>query len=312
MNLRVASPLAGLLLAVVLPACSSDSSEPKSTEAPFTPPTPDECLTEAKAGSEPQPLECDGLRFVVTVPDKCLTSACGLIVDVHGFAMDANLMDLHTRFRTIATAAGYIVLQPSAPGEFLTGSWSAANDEQVMKLIDHVRNVWHPDEKRIHFGGYSQGGFMTWRFLCNHADLIASAAPIAAGAGGLGGSSCEFTGDRMPSRQLPVFYTHGTTDGLVSYTGATSIMAAITSAWGLTEKEVVGSGPDYEWKRFETSDGEVFEFAHHDWETAFKLGTIALRGHCFPGSKEVVGCGEDNAFNWGEEVLKFYIAHPKP
>jgi poly(3-hydroxybutyrate) depolymerase len=315
MKLRLASPALGLLLAFALPACSSDGAESKDTEtpgtpAPFTPATPDDCLTEATPGEKA--LECDGLKFVITVPDKCLTSACGFIMDVHGFAMDANIMDLHTKFRSIATAAGYIVLQPSAPGAFLQAAWSEPNDEQVFALMNRVRNVWHPDEKRIHFGGYSQGGWMTWRFVCKHADILASAAPIAAGAAGGGGTSCDFAGDKMPARQLPIFYTHGTTDGLVSYTGATAMMAAVTSAWGLTQKEVVGSGPDYEWTRFETSGGEVFEFAHHDWETPFALGSIALKGHCFPGSDAVVGCGLDTAFVWGEEVLKFYIAHPKP
>ena len=36
-----------------------------------------------------------------------------------------------------------------------------------------------------------------------------------------------------------------------------------------------------------------------------------LGGHCFPGSGGYLGCGKDNAINWGEEVVKFFLKHPK-
>src|SRR5262245_38722044 len=114
-------------LLLLVSACGS-SDEKKTAEeepAPFEPPTPDACLTDVTPGQ--QNLHCEDLDFVLTVPEKCTTSACGFIVDVHGYAMDANLQDVHTRFRTIATEAGYIVLQPSAPGAF-PASWSQSND----------------------------------------------------------------------------------------------------------------------------------------------------------------------------------------
>jgi polyhydroxybutyrate depolymerase len=296
-------------LFLFLPACgSSDEKKTAEEPAPFEPPTPDACLTDVTPGE--QALHCEDLDFVLTVPETCTTSACGFIVDVHGFAMDANLQDTHTRFRTIATDAGYIVLQPSAPGAF-PASWSVSNDAQVFALMNHVIDVWHPDAKRIHFGGYSQGGFMTWRFACNHADLIASVAPIAAGSAGVA-PSCAFSETERPSRELPVFYTHGTTDGLVNYATAITQRDAVIAAWSLEERAVLGKADDYEWDRYESPSGNVFEFAHHDWQTAFVIGPLVLKGHCFPGSGELLGCGADTAFVWGEEVLKFYRAHPMP
>ena len=48
--------------------------------------------------------------------------------------------------------------------------------------------------ERILLGGFSQGGAMTWRFICAHADLLASAAPAAEAA-------CPFTAADSPSRQ---------------------------------------------------------------------------------------------------------------
>jgi poly(3-hydroxybutyrate) depolymerase len=294
-----------------LAACGSSDSEDGGSvkEEPYLPPAPDACITDVTPGH--QSLTCEGLSFELTVPATCLTERCGFIVDVHGFAMSGALEELHTLFQTKATAQGYIVLQPSAPGAVLQSAWSSANDDAVFALMNHVRDVWHVDAKRIHFGGYSMGSWMTWRFICKHADVIASAAPIAGGAQP-GAESCAFTGDQMPVREIPIFYTHGRQDGLVNFSTAIQQRDAVIAAWNLTQTEVVGQASDYEWDRYKSPKGTVFEFAQHDWLTAFKLGSIELKGHCFPGSDAVVGCGLNTAFVWGDEVLKFYKAHPMP
>jgi hypothetical protein len=50
-------------------------------------------------------------------------------------------------------------------------------------------------------------------------------------------------------------------------------------------------------------------------------GSDLLKGHCYAGSRDDelekwqflgFGCEPPNAFNWGEEVMKFFLAHPKP
>jgi poly(3-hydroxybutyrate) depolymerase len=114
------------------------------------------------------------------------------------------------------------------------------HDELVLGLMRRVMNVWHVDKKRIHFDGYSQGGWMTMRFISAHSDLIASAAPIAAGSGV--GTSCAFSASERPARELPIFYTHGTTDGLVNFDTAVTQRDALIGAWGMQEKEVPGTG----------------------------------------------------------------------
>lgn len=324
--MKIRFPVPGLV--VLLAACSSsshatdqsglpklDAGSSADTGAPPEPypaPAPDDCITSVVSGH--QQLTCEGLIFDITVPESCLTDRCGLIMDVHGFAMNGGLQATHSRLDKLAMDKGFIVVQPTAPGTF-PAAWQASNDDQVFAIMQRVMNVWHTDAKRIHFDGYSMGGWMTWRFVCKHADIIASAAPLSAGADGISGS-CTLSGSDVPSREVPIFYVHGTTDGLVAFTGATKRRDEILALWSMQELEVVGEASDYKWTRYKNDNGTIFEFAQHDWENGFVLGSLALKGHCFPGvgkNGEFLGCestGMANAFDWGEEVLKFFIAHP--
>lgn len=287
-------------------AAAADTMAAPEPPGPHPSPVPDDCITSVAPGM--QQLMCEGLTFDMLVPESCLETACGLIFDVHGFGMNGALENQHSRLQELAGPAGYIVVNPYAPGDLLSAAWNESHDAQVFAIMQRVMNVWHVDPKRVHFGGYSMGGWMTWRFICKHADVIASAAPIAAGAQATG---C-FDNGQQPAEQIPIFYTHGTTDGLVSFDTAIPQRDAVIESYGLDQTEVLQSGADYEWTRYTNAAGNLFEFAQHDWACDFNLGNLALKGHCFPGSGLFLGCGADNPLNWGELVLAFYQAHPKP
>jgi poly(3-hydroxybutyrate) depolymerase len=293
------------LFACCLVACSGEDGGAADPEgSPYPAPEPDDCIQSVEPGH--QTLTCEGLSFELGVPPVCLEQACGLIFDVHGFGMNAVLEQDHTKLRDRGNAEGYIVVQPSAPGALLQASWSESHDTSILAIMQRVQRVWHVDAKRIHFGGYSQGAFMTWRFVCAHADIIASAAPIA------GGQGCSGTGPQTPAREVPVFYTHGRTDGLVPFATATAQRDGWTANLAFAQTEVISEAADHKWTRYQNANGTVFEFAEHAWECAFSLGTRPLAGHCFPGSELFLGCGATNAFNYGQAVIEFYKNHPMP
>ena len=317
---------------VSLAACSSSSTTPPAATstgtphhdagatvadsghvAPYPAPEPDTCITDVTPGVQ-QPT-CEGLKFNLSVPESCLTAPCGLITDVHGYVMTGDLQDAHSNMQKLGGAKGYIVLQPWAPGMGLTASWSAKNDDAVFALMQHVINVWHVDPKRVHFDGYSMGGWMTWRFVCKHSDILASAAPLAAGAQA-GGGSCAFAGAEMPARQIPILYTHGRQDGLVKFTTAIPQRDAVLAAWYPgAQPKIVQQASDYEWDRYTSADGTVFEFLQHDWAvvTPIVFGGSDIKGHCFPGvggTGKIFGCGVDTAVKWPETVVQFFVDHP--
>ena len=151
---------------------------------------------------------------------------------------------------------------------------------------------------------------MTWRFVCNHADLIASAAPIGAGASYDDeafppGVSCDFDGISQPAREVAILYVHGTTDSDVPFDTATQQRDLVISAWELGDVDLLADEDDYRWSRWTSQQGTAFEFLEHDWSGGF------LGGHCYPGAAAMVGCGTDTPVNYGEAALAFYMEHPQ-
>jgi poly(3-hydroxybutyrate) depolymerase len=178
--------------------------------------------------------------------------------------------------------------------------------------------------------GFSQGGFMTWRFLCAHADLFASAAPAAAASdcpvvgNPVGAAACRFSGSEIPSRELPILYMHGRHDqNYIPFSCAQPQIDAIVAAWGLTANGIVASSPSYTRTRWSDATGTVVELLAHDYSSDEQVPFVSasrLQGHCFPGSNDPGNqpgqlfsfkCEQTAAFAWGTEVVSFFVAHPR-
>ncbi len=149
---------------------------------------------------------------------------------------------------------------------------------------------------------------MTWRFVCAHADVLASAAPGA-------GTDCS----QVPTTQLDMLVLHGTHDNLVSFSQAAARRDAVIAAWNLGPAEPVAGDSMYTWTRWRNPNGTTFEFLQHDYLAAGS-GASILGGHCFPGSQDMGGqpgqlfpfaCAGPNGFVWGEAAMNFFIAHPR-
>lgn len=285
-----------------------DAGPPK-----FTTPKPSGCLDAVGAGAHT--YDCDGLKYNARVPAQCLKAPCGLIFDVHGFSMSGEMEEASTKLADQGEEYGYVVFQPNANPAPPAASWMpATDDDKVFAVLEHAMEVWHIDPDRVHFTGFSQGGNMTWRMLCKHADVFASVAPAA-------GASC-FKGTELPSREVPVLYMHGTADALVDFPGvAVPQRDAVIAGWKMDAGKKIAGDENHERTRYTSPGGTVFEFVQHDYKVAKDPCIIVtLGGHCFPGSEDPGGatgqactfaCMPPNAFHWGEEVMKFFRAHGK-
>jgi len=287
----------------------------------------DDCITDVSPGIRWWICDDSPHNFTVAVPAQCLSSPCGVIVDVHGWSMDADMEEANTLIRRIAMNRSYIVVQPSE-GSSRIPSWSP--DEhyvQVHAFLLRVLSIpeWNIDFDRVHFTGFSQGGSMTWRFLCEWGDILASAAP--GGSGGAGGSSfeqpCFEAFPPSPAAQIPIIFMMGEKDP--GWESGLSQVERIIDQWNLNQSLVLEQSDFHRHIRYFNSDGYVLEFVHHTYITGC---TVYPAGHCYPGGVDPTGEGfwmeplgtglscpfpdpSQSEFIWGQKIVDFFAAHPR-
>jgi polyhydroxybutyrate depolymerase len=297
------------ILALALAGCGGggavaiDDPDASAVAAPDATPAPDAqphaCAPDRAAGH--QTFACpDGVGADVEVPEACVDGGCGVILDVHGYTMSADIEDQHTRMRALATARGYVVVQPTAPG--VPASWGLGeHDEIVWDLLLATIDVFHVDPDRVHVTGFSQGGMMSFRLLCSHADRIASIAPVA-------GDGC-FDGSGEPAIERPILYIHGHLDAIIPWaTMGAPQRDAMLAAWDYGAPTTIDSGPSFTASRWTTSAGTPFELYEHDFTT----GDALLVGHCLPGPDDNLTFRCDGSgFDEATLVLDFFDAHPR-
>jgi prepilin-type processing-associated H-X9-DG protein len=297
---------------------AGDGDDTPPADAPADPPIPSGCITATNAGDHA--FTCSTLQVDARIPAACQAPGCGLILVLHGDTGNGLLMDGHVKLRELGEQHGYIVVAPTGPpfGSGFPGStWEALNDAQLVEIVGTFREVFRVDAKRIHVTGFSRGAFVTWRLLCDHSELFASAAPAGAGNGsGFGEVTC-FSQGRTPARKLPIAFLMGRTDASVGYASLTNIRDAALADYGAGGATNVSGDASYSHDRF-TGAG-VIETFDHAYETAPDGPFASARGHCIPGSttdpyapQYAIPCVLPNAFVWGDEVMKFFIAHPLP
>jgi len=267
------------------------------------------CITDTSVGSHT--IVCDGITYTVSVPPAC-AKGCGLVLDVHGATMDSTMEDANTAMRALGAQYGFVVVQPNANPAPPTSSWNPVTDDaKVFAFLQSALIAWTVDPKRVHMTGFSQGGMMTFRFLCAHAAVFASMAPAA-------GDGCTFTANDSPSQEVPLLYMHGTKDALIVFNvNAIPQRNEVVTGWKMGAGQQIAGDASYQRTRYLSPTGTPFEFLQHDYSAA----SLVLSGHCYPGSTDPGGatgqlfsfaCTQTTAFTWGVEVMKFFVAHPKP
>ena len=312
-------------LVVALAACGSGG--PPKRPVTFidagpdaSPPVAAGCITDVSPGDHT--FTCGGLTTDVRIPAACEAPGCGLILELHGDTGTGLLMDAHTQLRDLGEQAGYIVVAPTGPpwpgGPGST--WHSTNDATLVDITTQFRDVFRVDPKKIHITGFSRGGFVTWRLLCDHADLFASAAPGGAGDGASFGETTCFESGHTPSRNLPILFLMGRTDAAVGYASMQQIRDAAIAQYELTGPVVLDQDSNYthnQWGPL-TSWGPIVTF-DHAYQTVADGPWASAQGHCIPGStmdpyapQYAIPCQLPDAFVWGQQVMTFFQQNPMP
>ncbi len=307
--------------AVLVAGCGSAAKSPTAAG----------CVTDTSAGLHT--FTCQGLETELFVPKQCAQPGCGLILELHGDTGSGPLFEAHMGLMPLGDLNGYLVIAPTGPPhpDGIGSTWTLAEDDKLMAIIDTVAGVFGTDAKKTHLTGFSRGGYVTWRLMCEHADRFASVAPGAGGSApggdcmGVPEVSCPFDASMaggMPSRAVPVLALMGRLDEAVPWACTARIRDQAIAAWRLD-----GDGPQLldgdssyahnHWGA--ASGGGLVETFEHSYETANPGPESSFAGHCIPGStydpnapQYAVACAPPNAFAWGQQVMRFFIRNPDP
>lgn len=295
---RQARGVRTLLLAVALVAAAAGCIPAAGTQPISSAPAPVGCITDVGPTVKVVVTGCGSeITYNVSVPERCITHACGLIVDVHGWTMNGDIQEANTGIAAIGRAEGYVVIQPNAPGA--TPSWSSAHYPYVAAFVEDAVDAWRIDPRRVHITGFSQGGAMTFWMRCNRPDLFASAAPTA-----MAGTACA-NGVNMPT-----LYLQGNNDIFISQSAIASTIASFRNGYGLTDEQVVSSNAEVATTIYRSPDPDEPPFA----SIVHNYSSYGVNGHCIMGSvtpTDPYGCDQPTTAGHGRLIVDFFKGQPR-
>ena len=198
----------------------------------------------------------------VFVPgDYDAAHAWPLIVLLHGYTINAFLIDAYIQLSARTTSRGFLLVTPDGTTD-PDGDpyWNATEgccdffDEGVddvaylRGLVTEASAKMHVDPARVFFVGHSNGGFMSHRMACDAADTVRGIVSLA-GANHADASLCQ------PTQPVRVLQVHGTDDETISdlgglFDGAYPSAEASVATWrarnACADTEVAGGPFDYD------------------------------------------------------------------
>ena len=152
--------------------------------------------------------------------------ATPLVILLHGYSASGALQDLYFGLTAVSDKRGFLYAYPD--GTVDTGGkrfWNATDaccdlghtnvddSTYLSGLITQIQARFTVDAKRIFLIGHSNGGFMSYRMACDHAEQIAAIASLA-------GAMFSDVAKCAPKAPVSVLEIHGTADDTVTFEGS--------------------------------------------------------------------------------------------
>lgn len=214
--LAAVAAVAALGLAGCSGASSAAGGEPANTTS----------ATGAGTAAGPSPSEPDREPPLVDVPaGHDGTTPMPLLLLLHGYSSNAEEVGEYFALREALGRAGILLVRPSGTkdpaGDRFWNATDACCDlsdtgvddsAYLTGLLDELAGQYPVDPRRIYVMGHSNGGFMSHRMACDHADRLAAIVAVS-------GTMPSRAEDCTPSRPVSVLQVHGTDDPLIRYDG---------------------------------------------------------------------------------------------
>lgn len=163
------------------------------------------------------------------------TAPMPLVVGLHGAVQSAAEFEADLGLNRIAHREKFAVVYPEGknrvwddarPPIQRLGYVVPPGDDVpfIVNLVRHLIRSGIADPSRIYIAGLSMGGFMTARLACEHGELFAAIAMMAATAPEQYRRTCR------PRGTLPALLIHGTYDNIIPWFGVPMAGVGILSA----------------------------------------------------------------------------------
>lgn len=312
-RLRTLSLAIPLALSLGLMGCSGDSSsEGAATSAPTTSSTSSTTVTTVP------PTIPEGREVEIHAPPGYRDGTpAPLLILLHGFGVDGQIQSDYLGLQDAADAAGMLYVHPDGV-ENAAGkrAWTAtdaccapgadAPDDSayVAAIIAQAKDQYDVDPKRVYVMGHSNGGFMSYRMACDHADEVAAIASIA-------GATFEDPSDCSPSEPVATLEIHGTADKTIKYDGGEIAGNDYPSAPTTVET----------WARYDGCSTTPAAPAPADRQIVNDLPPATVTSYadgCDPGGDAELWTQPDGVHipswttDFSTQVVDWLLAHPKP
>ncbi|MEZ4302769.1 MAG: hypothetical protein R3B70_48045 [Polyangiaceae bacterium] len=171
-------------------------------------------------------------------------------------------------------------------------------------VVTEIQAKYSVDPKRIYFVGHSNGGFMSYRMACDHADQIAAIVSLA-------GATFSEDAKCAPSAPVAVLQIHGTADDTVLYDGGSFGPVSYPGALGTVEKWAANDGCEVT-----PQDGGALDLESGipGDDSQAMVYSSGCKGGGHAELWTITGGGHIPALaaDFGEQVFDFLEAHPKP
>jgi len=241
-----------------------------------------------------------------------------LLVLLHGYGGTGMIQeDLYFHLRTVTDQRGYIYAvadgTTDASGkQFWNGTDACCNfgnpkvddSAYLASVIQQIKAAYTIDPKRVYFAGHSNGGFMSYRMACDHADQIAAIVSLA-------GATFDDDSKCNPSEPVAVAQIHGDADETIAYTGGGFGGFTYPSAQKTVELWAAHDGCDLTTTQGPAKDLES-SIAGAETVVSVYNSNCKPGGHVelwtVPGGKHIPKLSND----FKTQVIDFLDAHPKP
>lgn len=148
-----------------------------------------------------------------------------LVVMLHGYTASGDLEEVYLQLTPLADSRGFLYAHPDGTVDLANQHFWNATDAccnlngstvddstYLSTVIKQISAKYSVDPKRVYLVGHSNGGFMSHRMACDHADQIAAIASLA-------GAQWNDLAKCKPTVPVSVLQIHGTADAVIAYNG---------------------------------------------------------------------------------------------